>query len=641
MWQTPRITMAVNFSARTDLRRRSIDFEFVWLQYLALVLVVVGARLALISTHGSALPILDQWDGEAASAFKPWMEGTLSIPDLFRPHNEHRIVLSRLLALGLLCLNGQWDSLLELTGNALICGLIAIAVSAAFVQLLGRRYRIAIVAAVMLWLSLPYGQENTLWGSQSSFYFLLFFSLLTIWGLLSQPAFSFRWWLGATGAILSCFSMASGFFAAAATLGIVCVRTIKSRRVTRDAAVTVIVIAVVVGASLLFHVSVPRHEALGATSLTAWMIAFCRCLAWPFCDTPAASLIIYLPAALLTLRYFTQKGDGSTANQSALNEVLLAAAGWVVLQAAAIALTRGGNAQGPVASRYMDILALGALLNLAAALILLSDHRSRPFWGRSAFAIWTLIILIGSAHLSYRLITAQSGRRPFLRLAEGNVAGYVATGDFKYLETDRPIPYPDARRLALLLDDPSIRRILPAIVREPVRLENKSDGNATFIPNGYPPSVANPEYERVWGSFTGAGAAARGLMESQSITPHSHYLQFDVAGYLRSGMTLAIRGLQTPQPTRRFVPFDRVDDYWARGYVALPQATVHVTAMDENESEWFAFREPKELARWSYYALGLIAKGNLMLCAGIFIWILLCLQQLRLRLVFKSKATPG
>jgi hypothetical protein len=406
--------------------------------------------------------------------------------------------------------------------------------------------------------------------------------------------------------------------------------------------VTVIVTAVVVGASLLFHVSVPRHEALGATSLTAWIIVFCRCLAWPFCDTPAASLIIYLPAALLTLRYFTQKGDGSAANQSASTEVLLAAAGWVVLQAAAIALTRGGNAQDPVASRYMDILALGALLNLAAALILLSDHGSRPSWGRPAFAIWTLTILIGSAHLSYRQITAQSGRRPFLRLAEENVAGYVATGDLKYLEADRrPIPYPDARRLALLLDDPSIRRILPAIVREPVRLENKSNGNATFIPNGYPPSVANPEFERVWGSFTGAGAAARGLMESQSITPHSHYLQFDIAGYLRPGMTLAIRGTQAPHPTRRIVPVDRGDGYWRHGYVELPQTTVLVTATDENESEWFAFREPKELARWSYYTLRLIAKGKLVFFAGIFIWILLCLQQLRLRLVFKSKATPG
>lgn len=640
MWQTPRITMAVNSTSHTGPRRRFIDSGFIWLHFLALFLVVVGARLALVSTHGSPLPILDQWDAEAASTFKPWMDGTLTLPDLFRPHNEHRIVLSRLLALGLLCLNGQWDSLLELAGNALICGLIAIAVSAALIQLLGHRHRIAVGAAVMLWLSLPYGQENTLWGSQSSFYFLLFFSLLTVWGLLSRPAFSFRWWLGAAGAVLSCFSMASGFFAAAATLGIVCVRTIKSRRITREVVVTVIVAAAVVGASLLFHVSVPRHEALAATSLTAWLIVFGRCLAWPFCDTPAAALIIYLPMALLALRYFRQKGDRSSANQSACSEVLLAAAGWVVLQAAAIALTRGGGAQDPVASRYMDILAFGALLNFGAALILLSDHAWRPLWGRSAFAIWTLAVLVGSAQLSYRQVTVQFNRRPYLRLAEGNVAGYVATGDLKYLDKGtRPIPYADATRLAMLLDDPSIRRILPAIVREPVRLENKSDGNAAFIPHGYPPSVANPEYERVWGSLTGAGVVARGSMETQPITPHSHYLQFDIAGYLRSGMTLSLRGAQAPHPARLFVPVERVDEYWRRGYVALPQATVQVTATDENDSDWFAFREPRELARWSYYTLRLIAKGKLMLFAGILIWILLCLRQLRR--VFQSRARSG
>ena len=311
-WNKPipeaKFTMAVNFSSGDDLQRRPFDSGSLCLHFLALFLVVVGARLALVSIYGSPLPILDQWDGEAASTFKPWMDGTLTISDLFRPHNEHRIVLSRLLALGLLCLNGQWDSLLELAGNALICGLIAVAISAAFIQLLGRRHQIAAVTAVMLWFSLPYGQENTLSGFQSSFYFLLFFSLLAIWGLSSQPAFSFRWWLGATGAVLSCFSMASGFFAAAATLGMVCARTIRNRRVTRDVIVTVIFTAAVVGTSLLFRVSVPRHEPLQAASLNAWLIVFSRCLAWPFCDTPVASLIIYLPVALLALRYLQAEG---------------------------------------------------------------------------------------------------------------------------------------------------------------------------------------------------------------------------------------------------------------------------------------------------------------------------------------------
>ena len=183
----------------------------------------------------------------------------------------------------------------------------------------------------------------------------------------------------------------------------------------------------------------------------------------------------------------------------------------------------------------------------------------------------------------------------------------------------------------MLLDDPSIRRILPAIVREPVRIEKKSDGNAAFIPNGYPPSVPNPQYERVWGSFTSVGATARGSMETEPFTPHLHYLQFDIAGYLRSGLTLTVRGERAPNTTRRFVPVDRVDDYWRRGYVAVPEKTVRITATDDNEAEWFAFREPRELARFSYYTMKVIAKGKLLLFAGILIWMALCFNQLWLR----------
>ena len=71
---------------------------------------------------------------------------------------------------------------------------------------------------------------------------------------------------------------------------------------------------------------------------------------------------------------------------------------------------------------------------------------------------------------------------------------------------------------------------------------------------------------------------------------------------------------------------DRVDDYWRRGYVAVPEETVRIRATDDNDAEWFAFREPRELGRFSYYALKLIAKGKLMLFAGILIWVALCLK---------------
>ena len=143
--------MALNFSLRNNLQRRPFGPGSSYVHFLALFLVVVGARLTLVSIYGSPLPFYDQWDGEAAYTFKPWMEGTLRISDLFHPHNEHRLVASRLLALGLLWLNGQWDSLLELAANALICGVFAIAVSASLIQLLGQRHRIAVVTATNSW----------------------------------------------------------------------------------------------------------------------------------------------------------------------------------------------------------------------------------------------------------------------------------------------------------------------------------------------------------------------------------------------------------------------------------------------------------------------------------------------------------
>src|ERR1043166_4886362 len=161
--------------------------EVGWLEYLALFLVVVGARFWLVSLYGSAVPIGDQWDGEAANLFKPWIEGTLRFGDLLQPHNEHRIFLSRLLALGLLWLNSQWDAQLEMAVNALLCGTIAVLVALALVRLFGGHARTLIILAVGLWLALPYGHENTLWGFQSSFYFLIFFSLLAIWGLGLHP----------------------------------------------------------------------------------------------------------------------------------------------------------------------------------------------------------------------------------------------------------------------------------------------------------------------------------------------------------------------------------------------------------------------------------------------------------------------
>src|SRR5579859_8276599 len=88
-----------------------------WL--FALFLVILGAKLWVIQLYGSWLPVWDQWD-EADQFFRPWLEGHLTWHDWFAPHNEHRIFFTRLLDFLVISLNGRWDTLLQMTVNAIL-----------------------------------------------------------------------------------------------------------------------------------------------------------------------------------------------------------------------------------------------------------------------------------------------------------------------------------------------------------------------------------------------------------------------------------------------------------------------------------------------------------------------------------------
>jgi hypothetical protein len=65
------------------------------------------------------MPDWDQWDAEAGELFTPWFENDHFLTHLFTPHNEHRVILTKLQNLALVLLGGQWDSRLEAVTNAL------------------------------------------------------------------------------------------------------------------------------------------------------------------------------------------------------------------------------------------------------------------------------------------------------------------------------------------------------------------------------------------------------------------------------------------------------------------------------------------------------------------------------------------
>ena len=94
--------------------------------------MLYGSKLWVIGAYGNATPFWDQWPGEASFLYHPLVAGTFDWTRFFEPANEHRIVTTRLLEVGLLKLNGIWNPLLEMVVNAAlhvltICLLIAFA----------------------------------------------------------------------------------------------------------------------------------------------------------------------------------------------------------------------------------------------------------------------------------------------------------------------------------------------------------------------------------------------------------------------------------------------------------------------------------------------------------------------------------
>ena len=67
----------------------------------SLFLILIGSRAALIAYAGNATPFLDEWDADAAHLLKPYLQGHLTIGDLFYPINEHRIVFTKLAVLSI------------------------------------------------------------------------------------------------------------------------------------------------------------------------------------------------------------------------------------------------------------------------------------------------------------------------------------------------------------------------------------------------------------------------------------------------------------------------------------------------------------------------------------------------------------
>jgi hypothetical protein len=597
--------------AETPVRARRL--QVLWL--VTLFLVVFSSKLLLMRETPVTSPFWDQWDGEAAAVFIPASECSLTWRSMFSLHNEHRIFFSRLLALDLLTLNGQWDPRLEQVANAAVHSLTAVLL-VTIVWLAGGRGRLDVCVFIgAVAFALPFAWENILIGFQSAFYFLLLFSVLAIWLILRYRAGSRAWFLGWACAVCGLFTAASGLviplvIAASVVLAVVC-----DRRGRWGAAVNLAMAACVF--VIGWSTSSPplaQHAPLAASTVWDFTRALGQSLAWPWTDRPPFGLVMWLPVCVLAAAALWRRSAVTAHEQFAMALAL-----WAAAQATLISYGRGAGGAAP-ATRYMDFLNIGFVANAVALLALhehLSARRATSVLSSAALAAWLAFATIGAGRLVDRALVDLDAWRPMFAGQAATVRAFTRSGNLADLLHRVPLnelPYPDPARLATLLQDTYVRRVLPPSVRAPVRVEPKLVTNDGFVEDGVYRRVPRQPLTRSWGSFSARGNPSTGRFESEPIEAcQAGRLQFQVAGYLGGDKQyLAMKDLATGRETPITV-HQLPREEWLETIVPCPKRPYILIAEDETAESWFAFREPVEIGWASSIAESLIGGSRFLL----------------------------
>jgi len=425
-----------------------------WLTAAIVLLLVGGAQLGLVAGAGTDIPFQDQWDSEGRGLYPAWVDGSLHAGDLFSPHNEHRILWTRLLDLALFSADGQWDPLVQLVVGAGLHALLA----AGLVLLLTRGMLAVpawILAGTITLLSLPLAAwHNALWGFQSQVYFVLLFSLGALAVLAPPGSPPLRIAAGCALALAAMFAMGAGLLVPFVLLGGIAWRGLGGKLDGRRAIPVVILAAV----AWMLRADVPAHEALRAGSVADFCGAFLRLLAWPYPEQPWVGLVLNLPLLLLAGLRVRRRRAVVVAE-----DFVWLAAGWVVATLAVTAWSRGGSAEfaAGVPSRYVDFVVLLPLLNAWAVVVLACGSAGRV---RLLGGVWLVFLLLG--WWGAVLLAWQNILRPRLRERDAPVRlvqAFQMSGNPEVF-AGQPrllVPHPNPETVRAVLHDPRLQGRLP------------------------------------------------------------------------------------------------------------------------------------------------------------------------------------
>jgi hypothetical protein len=565
-----------------------------WLRLAGLFAIVLAAKLALIGHFGSPVPFWDQWDGEARALFIPVQEGRLHTASLFDAHCEHRIVCTRVLVLGLLKLNTLWDPKLEMVAQAFLhSGCIVLLLGLCGRQLSGTRARLLFTGFAMLVFLIPFGWENTLWGFQSQFYFVMLWGLLGLFGCWRHATLSAGWWLGILFFGLGLLSMAGGLLAPAVACGLMVLRCLQDRHDWRRQLAGILVLTLVVGAGFLLVKHIPAHDVLKAKSLHHFTKTLFLISSWPvkiatLAPLFQAPLLLLIAWALLTRRPATGAAW-----------FLISLGLWGFAQSMAIAY---GRAEGHNASRYSDNFTVTLVVGFACLLHLHGSLTGRLRRYLLLFGgIWLIVVMGGFIAAVPKHVAARIQSRYAESLVqEDHVRAFLASGDIADLP-EQPvmqIPYPQANTLATALNNPALRDILPTGIRPEFQPDQitSAPGGGGFHLNGVSPATPAPGHATAWGSFDPHGSPAPvGAIELHfTADSKTSWLTFDVTGAPpSSGLSITLidqKGIAHPVALPA-----HSGTSWNTLIVRRPPGPFILRMADESQTASLAFTLPHEI----------------------------------------------
>ena len=583
----------------------------------ALIAAAVGTgvffvQALLIRAYADAFPFWDEW--ALVPMFKSYLHGTLSLPDLFARHNEHRIWTTRILSIATFALMGNvWHPIANMLVSAALNGILAGAYAWTVARLIGWHWLIVLSVACLV---SPVQYENILTGFQISFYTLM---LGVVGGACALALIGRLTWQGVAatlaGMFLAVFSMGGGVVALGSLwLGAaLCAwrgsgsAQMPLRDRTSLARLGVVTAGGIVCAALFFtDYRLPPPPATSQRDQWHMLDYLVLTLAYPVAETTIApwwakigGLFLIWGPILTACALLMRRGD----HRLAVLFVVLAT--FIIGQACLLAIQRSGSDDFIItftSPRHRTVLAWSSVLSLLslAALLRMVHTIDRAAIRRALLVLYSVGSVVLIFFWCVRTSSSFEEARGFMdwrRTMTTNVRLFLRHPDTPPAD---PLPFPSREFLLAQLSDLEVQSILPPEITpgEPL-VPQTTEGDAWTVNGDFPgqgPGQGEAPLVR-YGSWSG-DADRTGTFISAPLTVREPYLVVPIIGYpSRSGNRLSIEAADNSAVVATYDGLNPREK-WERWVVyvgALQGREVRIVAVDGTRGwgGWLGIGEPK------------------------------------------------